>query len=232
MPKRRKTVDDECEALLQRAANSLSTRRTKHLEIYLRSLTQRLKELDYSLEELNSRLRATTESTGDSLSRQEKRDFYSSSLWAFAYSLFDILAHVVNVVYPIVSDESKVSFFGAVNGYNRLSAKVRTSESLPSKLTARLRKITNRQYFKRLRSYRQCCLHRRAVCVEETVTTTTVSLPYADTTSRQASCVNTVLCDDPNDMKPRFTKMRDLQRECETIRNTVREDVADALRLV
>ncbi len=232
MPKRRRTVDDECAELLQRAANSLGIRSNRNLRIYLGSLTQRLKELDYALEELNSCLRATTESTGEGLSRQEKRDFYSSCLWAFAYSLFDILAHVVNVVHPIVSDESKVSFLGAVNGYNFVPAKAKTSGSLPRGLTARLHKIANRQYFKRLRTYRQCCLHRRAVCVEETVTTTTRSLPYADTTSGEDPRVKTVLCDDPNDMKPRFTKVRDLERESETIRNTVREDVADALRLV
>ncbi|MGB2984842.1 MAG: hypothetical protein WBE26_03085, partial [Phycisphaerae bacterium] len=117
MPKRRKTVDDECAALAQRVANSHGTPREKHLGIYLRSLTQRLKEVDYALEQLTCSSRATTESTGDSLSRQEKRDFYANSFWAFAYSVLDILAHVVNAVHEVVTDESKVSFAGAVNGY-------------------------------------------------------------------------------------------------------------------
>ena len=79
MPKPRKTVDQECAALAQRVAKSLGTRRKKHLGIYLRSLTQRLKEVDYALEQLTRSSRATSDSTGESLDRQEKRDFYANS---------------------------------------------------------------------------------------------------------------------------------------------------------
>jgi hypothetical protein len=232
MPRHRKRVDEEAAALEQRAATVIRNRRKAHLRVYVGSLIQRLKEVDYASERLQSLSTETTESTAQGLNRRAKCDFYANCFWALAYSVLDIVAHVINTVHPIVTDESKVSFLGAAHGYNRVSTRARTSGSLPLKLTSRLQKIANRPYFKRLQAYRQCCLHRRAVCVSETVTTTTVTVAYADTTSGQAPLIKTVLCDDPNDMKPKFAKGRDLEKECATVRKSLREDIATVLRLI
>jgi hypothetical protein len=232
MAKHRKTLDEEAAALEERVAEIVSSRRKTYLRIYLASLMQRLKEVDYASERLGSLSSRTTESSAEGLTRQAKRDFYANCFWALAYSVLDILAHVVNTVHRVVTDESKVSFLAAAHSYSRVPPRAKTSGSLPVKLTSRRQKIENRQYFKRLQAYRQCCLHRRAVCVSETVTTTTVSMAYADTTSGQEPVIKTVLCDDPNDMKPKFAKGRDLENECATVGKTLREDITTVLRLI
>jgi hypothetical protein len=64
------------------------------------------------------------------------------------------------------------------------------------------------------------------------VTTTTVSLPYAEATTGKEPLVSTLLCDDPNDLNPKFGKGRELQPECDSIRTNLRRDVADILRLI
>ena len=100
---RTRTIKEDCTRLAnkqQRAGLSQDKRRA--LGIYLESLLQRVKSVEYAYRRVSNLSRATaTESTDPTLgSSAAELDFYCDAFWAFAYSTFDLVAHVVNVVYP------------------------------------------------------------------------------------------------------------------------------------
>lgn len=233
MPRHRKTLAEECHSLLKRH-DTLPPRGKQRFSVYIASLVERFVSLDHSLNELRSltgiAAQSTTETSHPFEDFRQRRDFYASCYWAFAYSVFDILAHIVNTVHPAVTDESKVSFLHASLGYNKLGPLYRGQVTIPIGIQDQLKKTTNRQYFKRLAAYRQCSLHRRAVCVAEELTKVSVSIPYVGSTSKLDPSVVTWICDDPDDMVAKFTKKRKLEAECETIRTGVEEDVRKILR--
>lgn len=233
MPKTRKTLPEECHGFLKRH-DRLASRRKRNLKVYLASLEERFASIDYSLIELRRLAGLSGQSTTDTHhpfeDHRQKRDFYASCFWTFAYSVFDVLAHIVNAVHPAVTDESKVSFLRASHGYNKLQPRDRGQVAIPNGIQDQIRKTTNRQYFKRLAAYRQCCLHRRAVCVAEQSTEVSVSIPYVGSTAKLEPSVVTWICDDPADLVAKFAKRRQLEVECETIQKGAEDDVRKILR--
>lgn len=235
MVKRRTTLREECEQLLVRH-NHLAARPQRHLGIYVRSLQARFSSMDYSLSELQRLIdlatQPTTEDHSPFESQQEKRAFYSDCFWSFSYSVFDILANIMNTVHREVKDEAWVSFAYAANGYNSIPNRVRGTSDLPVDVRKTVAAITKRQYFKRLAGYRRCSLHRRAVCARESLTQVSLSAPYQHTTDPNESKMVVLICDDPEDMAPKFSKQRLLEDECAQIRSSIEEDVRKIIRIV
>lgn len=235
MPKRRKTFVEECESLLKRH-DSLASRTKGRLRVYVASLLERFSSMDYSLSELQRLIGLATQPTTENYdpfeNYKQKRDFYADCFWSFSYSVFDILSHILNTLHPAVKDESKVSFVRAGQGYQSLSKEARGKAELPEKLRTKIATITNRNYFKRLAAYRQCCLHRRAVCVGEESTRVSLSIPHAASTAKNEPKIITWICDDPDDMVPKFKKKRGLEDECAEIRTGIVEDVRQLIRVL
>lgn len=187
MPRRRKTLSEQCESLLRRH-DRLASRTKGRLRVYVTSLLERFLSMDYSLSELQRLIRLATQPTTEDCAPfknyKQKREFYANCFWAFSYSIFDILSHIVNTLHPAVKDESRVSFVKAGKGYKSLPKDARGDSEIPEKLRTKLGTITRRNYFKRLAGYRQCCLHRRAVCVFEEERKLSVSEAYFDSTAK------------------------------------------------
>lgn len=207
MAKRGKTFSEVCESLIKRH-NSLASRSRGRLDVYVASLRERFASMDYSLREVQRLIKVathpTTEDYGPFKDYKQKRDFYANSFWSFSYSVFDILAHIVNTLHPAVTDESKVSFLPAGKGYKSLPSNARGKCEIPESLRTKLARIATHTYFKRLARYRQCCLHRRAVCSKEKVTEETVSSAYATSARPDERQVVTWIVDNPTVFLQRF----------------------------
>jgi len=230
MPKVRKSIAALCDDLTAKHA-ALGQRQKRKLGIYVGSLKERLLEVEYACDQIKtySSQQMVEATTGPP--RQRKREFYTTCFWAFSYSIFDILAHVVNTIHPVISDESKVSFLGAKNGYQSAHAAAKTSYTLPSNIKDAIFQISNRTYFKRLHGYRQCGLHRRAVCTREEYTTSSLSAPYT-TSAATDDWLVTLICDDPDNLKPKFAQRRSLCNETAMIRKGIDGDIRKLFRLL
>ena len=216
MATRKKTVADECTALLRRH-DGLSNLRKSHLRVYVGSLTERLASIDHALQQITRRFVSTTDDIRPFQTPAQERDFYVNCFWAFSYSVFDILAHVINAVHRRILAERDVSF-------------LRSKSAFSDAIRNEMDRISRRPYFIRLRNYRQCCLHRRTVCVQDTVTTKSISMPYATATTDILTVA--FLCDSTEDMKPKFNAERILLKECEKIRTEIENDVRSVLERV
>jgi hypothetical protein len=191
--------------------------------------------MDYALAQVRSftdeGIADTSEQFAPFTDYKQKRDFYADAFWTFAYSLFDIAAHAINVIHPMVTDESLVSFRRAANEYNNVNAWCRVAGgALPSPLLAELERIDKATRFVRLSAYRQCCLHRRAVCLRDTEQT--VSDVYAETTPVTRLLLDTLVCDSVKDLRPKFTLTRRLEKECQTMRGLVEDSIRTVLSLI
>ena len=235
MPKRKKSLSEECESLINRQA-TLGSRKKHNLSIYVASLAERFASMDYALAELCKYCRlpgqSTTESYNPFVDHQQKRDFYANCFWAFGYSAFDVVAHVVNLIHPVVKDETQVSFVRAAYGYGSISKAQLTGDPLPGPVLTKIKKTTEKRYFKRLKSYRQCSLHRRAVCVCEEMTKVSLSVPYAGSKAEVEPRVVTWICDDPDKMTPKFSLKRRLEDEAGKLRSSIETDITEMVRLL
>ena len=244
MAPRRKTFHEECQNLLKRY-DGLDPGERERLQVYVTTLEERLGSVDYALSELHEAMYPSFPSatwlldvteTGSGARQNEitqggekKRDFFANHFWAFTYSIFDVLAHIVNTVHPVVRDESEVSFSMASKAYKGISSKIGT---MPDDILDCFKATTRRMYFKRLRKYRHCCLHRRSVCIFGGSATLKPSPGYDGSTSEIEIPVFWI-CDDPNEIiHPKCDKHRNLESECKRIRTGVEEDVVKCLRLL
>lgn len=235
MPRLKKTLQDECIALLDRYSH-LSNRQKGYLRIYVKSLIERITAMDYSYDVLSrligTQALLTTVSFAPFEDHGQKRNHYANCFWASAYSVFDIFSHVINTIYPSVIDESWVSFNGAVHGYNQIPNKAQGMVQIPPRVMTKLLKTSKTQYFNRLAAYRQCSMHRREVCVFEESTTVSISNAYVGSTVEFKPNVVTWICDNPDDKIPKFKKKRCLQDECSKIRDRIEEDIRKIIRIL
>lgn len=232
MPRRKKTLRDESDALLDRHRSLPATRR-KQLRVYVESLNERIISLRYAFAQAQrySEGPPTTETYAPFSDRPQKRDFYTNAFWAFSYSCLDILAHVVNMIHPLVNDESKIGFNWAAKNYKDLPKKYQgQATSIPAQTVDVMAKIAKSRYFARLSRYRQCCLHRRAVCIMEETTTRKLSTAYTESTAPHESPIVALICDDPDNIKPKFDKKRSIDGECQNLLDFVEEKAKAILR--
>ena len=166
-----KDLPQACDALRKRR-RWRDARRRAELDVYTKSLIQRFEAVQYAYRKIRrialGEIRRVTEfevlfvegRMQASRDRMEQLGFYANSFLAFSYSLFDVLANVINVVHPIPKDESKVSFGQAAKGYKDFGGPYHgTKKTLPHALLKRLTAVIKADEYRRLNGYRQCCLH-------------------------------------------------------------------------
>lgn len=232
MSGRKKTIRETADALLGHYKKSLSAPDTDALRTYIESLTQRFASMEYALEQIRAvaRAEATTTVSYDPFENfRQKHEFYTDAFWTFGYSLFDITAHVMNIIHPLQDEESKVAFGRALFTVSPEYKGAKTPYS--TKLNNRLKTIYKNRHFNRLKGYRQCCLHRRAVAVKDDISISSVSHPYSHTTV-PTTIIESTICDDVDALTPKFKKGRQLDLECDEIRDFIEDNVRAILSIL
>ena len=105
-------------------------------------------------------------------------------------------------------------------------------KQLPAALVTQLQAVIRIGTFKRLSHYRQCCLHRREVCLGQGTTPKIVSSPYVGTTAIDKPETVLLVCDDPHAIRPEFTSQRQLLDECEAVGKFVKKELITILGIL
>jgi hypothetical protein len=222
MPRARST-EDLCRQLVQSYPGADDA-----IEIYTGSLVARLREADYALSMIRLHATGTATQPNPILKTMDAYlCFYLNAFWTLLYSVFDITAHVINAVHPRVPDEQQVAFGQAVRGYPNAR---RSAAALPRDLQNVLQEISRRRYFTRLKKYRECTLHRRAVEHEKQERATTLVGPRSSSPTKYVE--DRVICDDPSAMIAKFDRRRSLTEECSDLRRRTEKDIRKILRLL
>lgn len=234
MASKQQSLDKVCKALLRRTRYD-STKKQR-LRVYATSLQDRLVSIRFAFDRLRdstTSINYNVATTTQWVTGEQERDFFANAFWSFSYSMFDILAHVLNVLYPIVKTESKVSFLKAADGYADLTAKHRGAcPAFPPKLLGRLQATVADGVFVRLASYRQCCLHRRQVALGAGEARVTPSSSYVASTAKGELLLVAWICDDVDAINPEFNKQTQLMEECKAIGMFVSNEITEILRLL
>lgn len=199
-----------------------------NLRIYLESLDYRIKEVNFMQGTFKSVAPdgATTDLLGDYLLPASA---YADAFWALSYSLYDIFAHVLNCICPMVESEKDVSFLAACDSYQKVKNSHRvTGSSLPPGVKAVLARIAKSRHFKRLANYRHMCLHRRDVKIEARQQ---VIQQSASTTGPQIF-YNVLVCDNPTCLRPSFNKQKVLEQEMTSLWDQTKSDILRLLRSI
>lgn len=239
MPETEETIADVCKALRGRKRWQNAPDRRKRLQVYSESLSERFVFIQHSFVKMRqaaTEVVSQTKGTSDAiLDSEERLAFYANSFWAFAYSMFDILANVINVVHRRCKDESRVSFKKAATDYEDLRECQRgPCKKLPVNLLRRIERVTANETFERLSQYRHCCLHRRAVWLGRGKAPRDLRGPYApDSTAINQESDVILVSDDPEEMgDPASKPNRNLSVECEKIGTFVKTELIAILKIL
>jgi hypothetical protein len=207
------------------------------LNVYCTSIEDRAVEMlharDMVLEAIASMSANSGATTTKASSDPEFRMyFYSTSFWALANSLYDIVAHAVNCVHCYAGNERGISFHAALKRAEQVGKG--ESSTFSTELASELAAISKSRVYKRLLGYRNCSLHRRSVCVQTQQTTYSVSRPYSQvaTTSMPSSVVTVLVCDDPLDLALKFKKERTINSEVNEIAKKSLDHVRKIVRKI
>lgn len=129
--------------------------------------------------------------------------FYVDSFFAFAYSVFDVFAQVVNQKCNLGIDERGVTYKSVANN----NAIAGTPLELAMQMTLCSHKWRN------LEKYRHCSTHRRQIYIEARTNVIQGTPGYR--TAGPVSTTVRVLCDDPYALNPSTAQNRDLVKYCE-----------------
>lgn len=203
------------------------------LEVYLRSLEHREKEL-----ELLVRLLSIESAKGDTTSNLQDAlldaQLYADAFWPLVYSLYDIYANALNVVHRAVNGEDQVTFQRACINYQHQARAVRTGTQIPQAVTDKMCAIRDSGEFERLSAFRHLSTHRRFVGLLKRRIEGTPTAPYANTTGLSPGTVqyDVVICDDPSTLDPTFESQQRLTTEVNSTLNAVRTHIIQLLRLL
>lgn len=175
------------------------------LQVYVNSLIERHKLVNYAIEQLDELLKDLYGVPGSKL--EARITFYANAFWTFCYSQFDVLAQVANVLFHVTPNEAKVGFFDIAN-----------NTDVPKIVADKMKLTLGDANFKRLRAYRQCYLHRRAVMFKYNrapVDSSVYRSSTVGTTDHQVTRTQVMLCDDPEAVDPKSSRAtKKLLPEC------------------
>lgn len=167
--------------------------RTRRLNLYTEGLKTKLKQSLFALSCLDTfsdKSDSTTSvTTGADFAISEQVCFYCDSFWAFLYSGLDVLGQIINQALRLGLDERGVS----IKEVKRLVDVNYPQSALQGILT----KCIKSNSFKNLERYRNCCLHRRHIYMEEVTQTVRGTLGYYSTSAVSQTVIIRVLCDNP-----------------------------------
>lgn len=190
----------------------------KKIKVYSEGVKAKLKNAEYALN-IIKKLDSQTDDDKDitdanAFPIEDKIQFYVDSFFAFLYSTFDVVSHVVNQKYEFCDDEKKVSF--------KTILKELESSNPNNLLYILLKKICHKHYFINLDKYRNCSTHRRQIYIETRMAVGTKA--YEDYTSEL--CIpKRVLVDDPFSLYPKTTKDKFLVEYSEDLFEKTKKDI-------
>jgi hypothetical protein len=189
---------------------------SSRIVLYSSGVEAKLKNAEYALSkirELSYQSDNITTSTEQDFSISEKLQFYVDSFFAFLYSAFDIMSHVVNQKYKMGLNEKDVSF-------NKVKQELNSNFQGRS-IQILFDKVSNKTFFKNLDKFRNCSTHRRQICI----ITITVTATPGYSTSSDIPIVKSVLCDDPLSLNPKTKKNRELIEYCANMLDKVKSEI-------
>lgn len=188
------------------------------IKLYSEGVKAKLKNTEYALSkinELSSQSNDITTSETPDFCVIEKIHFYVDSFFAFLYSTFDIISHVINQKHHLELEEKDVSF-------NRVK-QVLEQRHRGINIQRNFDRISRKIYFKNLDNYRNCSTHRRQIYIE----TITISGTPGYSTTEDMPEILRVLCDNPLSLKPKTNKTRILQDYCDEMFRKVKAEIID-----
>lgn len=191
--------------------------RRKMIKLYGEGLKAKARQVDFALQNLTALENLADESTTNTEveegSYQSQVEFYCDSFWAFLYACLDVLGQVVNQGMKLGRDEESVSF-------KKIAKHLKDNHvGLPAQIA--FAKCLRSHPFTNLAAYRQCSLHRRHICFEETTTRTSMQAGYQSDTGGGSLTVARCLCDNPRDTKPKMTRHRMIPEYLQETRDKV-----------
>lgn len=205
-------IDEMSNRLIQGKPRHISNR----IILYSEGVKAKLKNADYALSmitELSPQSDNLITSDSQSFCINDKIQFYVDSFFAFLYSTFDIISHVINQEHRLALDEKDVSF-------KRVKRNLNQSHQ-GTNIRQLFNKLSGKVFFKNLDKYRNCSTHRRQIFIETIIRTGTVGY----STTGDFPEVYRWICDDPLSLKPRTKKERVLVDYCKDMLNKVKSEI-------
>lgn len=209
------------------STNISQKRRRNRIEIYARGLQSKLKQVQFAFNKLqtahNPLETETTSSIEEVLSRREQIEFYADCFWTFLHSAFEILAQIINQIRDLNFDEESVSF---------KNIKKKMESKFPNdKVTQRLMRVEKSYTYININKYRHCSLHRRPIMIicDERKRSMTTAYDLADTTGAMVE-IQSLICDDPLFLNPKFHQKRDLIEYSEKTLERAEKQIVDILK--
>ena len=226
-------VNDRIEILLQKLiCKGINTETTG---LYAEGIKAKLQATHFALENLRElehlEERSQVQDDTTTLIKQsllpvdDKINFYCECVWVFLRSSLDILAQLVNELYPLNLNERQVDF-------KQVAKNLEHSGTL---LEEAVNNCQSSDEFKNLEEYRHCSMHRRRVLIEtkeETRTHTTRitwtrDYNYDGTieTIKETTTVERYLCENPSDLQPKVNYKRPVVGYCEHLLQAIEKHV-------
>jgi len=193
-----------------------SNRISARIRLYAEGTKAKIKNAEYArsgIRDLSMRNDASTDSTDPDFLYSEKLQFHVDSFFAFLYSAFDIISHIINQKYRLGLNERAVSFDSVKQSLD--------SGHQGSPIQQVYSKISAKIFFKNLDNYRNCSTHRREICIQ----TTQITATQGYDTSGTLSGVQHLLCDNPLSLSPRFAQKREVVSYCSRILDLSRLEI-------
>ena len=220
-----KQVDRSMRLLQSRVeapGNTVGVYRQRRINMYTKGLRQKLAQASLALDRIEALVDAvlSTASTGTQgqVSYLEQIWYHNDAFWAFMFSVFEILAQVVNQTEELGLDEEAVSFA-------RVTNKLRLTVPSPP-LGKRLEEIKKSRLYKNVTMYRHSSTHRRPICVGRSTRALEVPDAY-DTTGFRETLI--LLCDNARLAKPKFNQKREIRAYCRKSLDGAQEIIQDVV---
>jgi len=211
------SVYEDIEDMSARLQTGTQRRISGKIGLYSSGVKAKIKNADYALSkimELSSQSDDSTTSTEQDFLISDKLHFYVDSFFAFLYSAFDIISHVINQKYGIGLNEKEVSFDRVKRFF--------TSNHQGHRIQLLLDKISRKKYFKNLDKFRNCSTHRRQIYIRTITETGTPGY----STSGNVLVVRRVICDDPLSLNPKIRQNRELIEYCANMLDKVKSEIS------
>jgi hypothetical protein len=193
------SASNAIDALCARRLAGVGKRRAALARVYAEGAKSKLSQASLCITALNRQQPTATAPVS-----LEVAALYVDAYFASLRAAFDIFGQLVNQIENLNLNEKKADLPTAIE---HLRKSLPNHPALPH-----YDRIAKSKYFKNLRDYRNCSLHRRAICIRAETQTVTQTPGYV-TTGPLHSEVK-YLCDAPLATKPTFKQRRSVPQYC------------------
>jgi hypothetical protein len=201
-----KSVDDALSSLVTRAATRLNKRRLDALRIYSEGVKDELRQAERALANIKQITQGSIGAASDS-EREVELAFMIDAYFAFSRAAYDVMGQWINQASDLGLDERKAAFATVAEQLDK--------ESGAQALAGVLRTIRKSNYFCQLDDYRNCCLHRRSICLKSQSTKSKLTAGYRTTGPVVHELFG--LCDDPLALNAKFGRQLEVSGYCESM---------------